>query len=188
MRTFIIFSLFALSYGEYQMCDWPNDWKCPMVEAVHVVLTSEPSLEAQITLLMTDVCPQVTIMTTEECVDRLPEFWRSAGVFLWNSYFGAAFCEELGDCPAMVRQDSMTCDLCITDMNDTIDTLITDIDIISEYMAGEAYCYSGEFEGEEELCAASIQGLLPLSLLSIPDICRVGFPKLCNAVFDVCEV
>ena len=48
MRTFIIFSLFALSYGEYQMCDWPNDWKCPMVEAVHVVLTSEPSLEAQI--------------------------------------------------------------------------------------------------------------------------------------------
>jgi hypothetical protein len=190
MRAFIILSLFTLSYGEYKMCDWPNDQKCPMQAAIFEVLTSESSIQAQIDLLMGDVCPVVTTLTPEECYERFPEFWRSAGIFLWNAYFGAPFCSELAECPSMVRQDSMTCDLCVTDLNDTIDYMIAEIDFIAEYMAGEAFCYSGEFAdaGEEEKCATSIRGLLPLSLLSIPDICRVGFPKLCNSVFSVCDV
>ena len=108
-----------------------------MVSYIHQVLTSENSIEAQITLLMTDVCPQVTIMEPEECVDRLPEFWRSAGMFLWNSYFGAAFCAELADCPSTsVKQDTITCDVCLADLNDTIDVMIRDIDIIADFMAG----------------------------------------------------
>merc|ERR1740128_1375838 len=168
MRTFVISCLFALSTAEYQMCSWPNDWKCPMAAESLDVLTSEGGMQAQIDLLMTDVCPQVTIMTPEECVDRLPEFWGSAGIFLWGAYFGPVFCDELESCPSVVRKDEITCDLCLADMNDTIDTLIEDIDTIADSMAGDAFCYSGVFPGEEEKCAASIKGLLPLSLLSIP--------------------
>ena len=192
MKAFIVLSLFSLSYGQapapYNMCSWPNDWKCPMTDAIHVILTSESSLEAQVDLLMADVCPQVTIFTPEECEERLPEFWRSAGVFLWNAFFGAPFCAELADCPNMVRQDSITCDVCLEDLNDTIDYLIENIDYIAGYMAGEDYCYSGVWAGEEETCVTAIKGLLPLSLESIPDICRAGFPKLCNQVFSLtCE-
>jgi len=172
------------------MCGWPDEWKCPMAEASLGVLTNDASIERQIDLLVTDVCPQVTIMTPEECVERLPDFWRSAGIFLWNAFFGPEFCSDLGNCPGRIlaRQDEMTCDLCVVDMNDTIDTLIEDIDSIADFMAGDYFCYSGEFPGEEELCVASIRGLLPLSLQSIPDVCRDGFPMLCHQVFNVCDV
>ena len=71
--------------------------------------------------------------------------------------------------------------------NKIIDTLTDDIYMITDYMAGEAFCYSGEFPGEEEKCEATIRGLLPLSLSSIPGACRRGFQDLCNQVFQACE-
>ena len=190
MLTLLSLLLIHYSSAEYQMCSWPAEWKCPMAAASLEVLTNSESIQRQIDLLVADVCPQVTIMTPEECVERLPDFWRSAGMFLWNAFFGPAFCPDLANCPTMdmASKEEMTCELCLADMNNTIDTLIEDIDTIADFMAGDDFCYSGEFPGEEELCVASIRGLLPLSLLSIPDVCREGFPKLCNQVFSVCDM
>ena len=169
------------------MCNWPNNLKCPMVAAILNILTSEESVESQIDHLLSDVCPQVAMMTQEECVERMPDFWRSAGVQLWNYYFGSAFCQELAECPSKGQRGSMTCDFCVLNLIDTIDTLTDDIYMITDYMAGEAFCYSGEFPGEEEECEATIRGLLPLSLSSIPGACRRGFVDLCNQVFQACE-
>ena len=81
----------------------------------------------------------------------------------------------------------MTCDFCVLTLLDTIDTLTDDTYILTDYMAGEAFCHSGEFPGEEENCAETIRGLLPLSLSSIPGACRGGFRDLCNQVFQACE-
>ena len=134
MRICIIISLFSLSYGtyqKYQMCNWPNNCKCPMVAAILDILTYKQSVESQIDHLLTAVCPQVAMMTQEECVDRMPDFWRSAGVQLWNYYFGSAFCQELAECPSKGQKGSMTCDFCVLNLIDTIDTLTDDIYMIT---------------------------------------------------------
>ena len=145
-----------------------SDWTCEECleggAKVGEFLSSPANIEAEIVLLLSEVCPQHE--DPAYCTEKLPGIWTELGPLVWRTHFGH-ICDDREDCavpPAQPGRSSVpSCEDCLGRVNGAADALAWEETIIA-WVSGlsQDWC-TGEGEGQDvEQCQAAVQWAVPL--------------------------
>ena len=159
-----------------------------IVNAVRDFLTSEPSMQRQVEVLLAEVCPGAD--NPDECVAGLPGFWAQIGAIMWPGYYEASaewMCgtEEFCGAPSRLPRD-FTCEDCLGGIKASVEQLLEPetVAAIVDALSGDILCGMAE---DPAGCATAVAGLIPAAL---PALAKAGEadtvtgPMICNSAME----
>merc|ERR1711982_83283 len=148
-------------------------------------LTSDDSLEMQVRILLSEVCPQSE--NPDECVEKLPDFWGRVAAVLWPGYYDPTADWMCGPICTEQSPRDVTCEECTSGIQASIDQLVSEefVSGIVDALAGDGFC---GLEEDPDLCSQVIPILIPLALPALAaefdpargvEACNTALPGTC---------
>merc|ERR1719347_1398601 len=86
-------------------------------------LTSDDSVEMQVRILLSEVCPQSE--NPDECVEKLPDFWGRVAAVLWPGYYDPTADWMCGSICTEQSPRDVSCEECTSGIQGTMILLLT---------------------------------------------------------------
>ena len=178
---FFISSLLLVSLASSE----PTYQECfTVVTTISDYLTSPEILDYQVGVLLSQICPQAE--NPDECVLQLPAFWNKIAMVIWPWYYNPQAGWMCGS--PVLDARSVTCDCCLSGIQASIDQLISQrfVSGIMNILSGGGFC---GMEEDADLCASTIEVLIPLALPAIASVYNVydiGVPVCNTAIPGTC--
>merc|ERR1711936_1282093 len=147
-------------------------------------LTSAESIEEQIEVLISKICPQAA--DPAACEPTFDRWWSDAANCLYRYVIGASdACERLGLCKAKSVLGDWTCDDCTAIMTRVSDFMV-EPDTIAQgtgILQGECFCGNGHHSTE---CPDLVAGLAAPAMQVLSAVLMETTPELCQDILGVC--
>merc|ERR1711899_300532 len=177
---FIAATLALASAGFAPSCDECNVAAAGLLER----LTSEESINEQMGILISQVCPQAA--DAAACEAGLSMWWSDMANCLYPAFIGAGdACERLGLCKVKSVLGDWTCDDCTAIMTRVAD-FMKEADTIAQGVAilqGECFCGAA---GHTPECPGLVAGLAAPAMQVLSAVLMELTPELCQDILGVC--
>merc|ERR1711936_868401 len=147
-------------------------------------LTSEESINEQMGILISQVCPQAA--DAAACEAGLTMWWSDMANCLYPAFIGGGDpCGQLGLCKVKSALGDWTCDDC-TDIMTRVAEFMKDPETIAQGIAvleGECFCGA---EGHTADCPALVESLAAPVMQVLSAVLMETTPELCQDIVGVC--
>merc|ERR1712020_251757 len=177
---FIAATLALASAGFAPSCDECNVAAAGLLER----LTSEESINEQMAILISQVCPQAA--DAAACEAGLTMWWSDMANCLYPAFIGGGDpCGQLGLCKVKSVLGDWTCDDC-TDIMTRVAEFMKDPETIAQgvgVLTGECFCGA---EGHTAECPDLVNSLAAPCMEVLSAVLMETTPELCQDIVGVC--